>query len=175
LTVLFSTDIISTHINSVLINKEAGMSESEETRYWVGVVSREHVLRGVDGGFAQLCHGREAPLRRLRPGDWLVYYSPAERMGGKQPLQAFTALGRVRAGEIYPHRMSEDFVPYRRDVDYLPCTPAPIRPLLGELGFIRDPARWGAAFRFGQLRIEAADFHRIAQAMGVSAEVLADG
>ncbi|MGG1220830.1 EVE domain-containing protein, partial [Priestia endophytica] len=29
-------------------------------RYWVGVASRDHVMKGVQGGFAQLCHGKEA-------------------------------------------------------------------------------------------------------------------
>ena len=45
-------------------------------RYWLGVVSRAHVERGVAGGFAQLCHGRAAPLARMQTGDWLIYYSP---------------------------------------------------------------------------------------------------
>jgi hypothetical protein len=49
-------------------------------RYWVGVVSREHVRRGVEGGFCQLSHGKEAPLRRLAPGDGFVSYSPRESM-----------------------------------------------------------------------------------------------
>jgi len=26
--------------------------------YWIGVVSRSHVLRGVAGGFAQMNHGK---------------------------------------------------------------------------------------------------------------------
>ncbi|WP_275249374.1 hypothetical protein [Vandammella animalimorsus] len=32
-------------------------------KYWLGVVSREHVQRGVAGDFCQLCHGKAAPLR----------------------------------------------------------------------------------------------------------------
>jgi hypothetical protein len=129
----------------------------------------------VDGGFAQLCHGKEAPLRRMKPGDWLAYYSPAEAMGGKAPLQAFTAIGRVREGGVYPFAMSETFVPFRRDVEYMPCTAAPIRPLLPELSFIRDKARWGGAFRFGHLQVPEDDFRAIAAAMGVEMPVRADG
>lgn len=146
-----------------------------ETRYWIGVVSREHVCRGVEGGFAQLCHGKEAPLRKMRPGDWLIYYSPAERMRGGEPVQAFTAIGRVREGEVYEHEMRPGFVPFRRDVEYLPCTAAPIRPLLERLSFIRDPRHWGAAFRFGHLRIPEADFLTIAEAMGARVLAAADG
>ena len=61
---------------------------------WLGVVSRAHVQKGVAGGFAQLCHGKAQPLRRMRRGDWLVYYSPTTEMGGAA-LRAFTAIGQV--------------------------------------------------------------------------------
>lgn len=50
---------------------------------WLGVVSRAHVQRGVSGGFAQVCHGKAAPLRRMQTGDWLIYYSPSTEMGGE--------------------------------------------------------------------------------------------
>ena len=45
-------------------------------KYWIGTVSQEHVLRGVAGGFCQVCHGKAAPLNRMKRGDWLLYYSP---------------------------------------------------------------------------------------------------
>jgi hypothetical protein len=141
-------------------------SAASAPRYWIGVVSRDHVRRGEAGGFAQLCHGREAPLRRMQAGDWLVYYSPAEHMGGKEPLQAFTALGRVAEGEAWQERLTDDFTAYRKRIEYLPVTPAPIRPLLDTLSFIRDPQHWGSVFRFGHLEIPEVDFRRIAQAMG---------
>ena len=63
--------------------------------YWIGVASRVHVQNGVDGGFAQLCHGRCPPLKRLEEGDWIVYYSPRERFNEKTPCQSFTAIGQV--------------------------------------------------------------------------------
>ena len=34
-------------------------------RYWIGVASRDHVMRGVAGGFCQLGHGKAAPVKRL--------------------------------------------------------------------------------------------------------------
>ncbi|PJK10399.1 EVE domain-containing protein [Lysobacteraceae bacterium NML95-0200] len=88
-------------------------------RYWLGVVSREHVLRGVAGGFCQLCHGKAAPLQRMQPGDWLLYYSPTRRLGEAQKYQAFTAVGRITGAHAYRFPMAEDFIPWRRDVDYL--------------------------------------------------------
>jgi len=53
------------------------------------------VLAAVSGGFCQLNHGNEAPLKRMQPGDRLLYYSPREGMGGGEPVQAFTAIGEI--------------------------------------------------------------------------------
>ena len=138
--------------------------------YWIGVVSRSHVLRGVAGGFAQMNHGKQAPLKRMKAGDGLVYYSPRESYPDGAPLQAFSALGFIRSGEVYPHDMTPDgvpgFVPWRIDVDYQVVQCAPIKPLLAQLEFITDKTHWGAVFRFGQIKISEADFRRIAAAMG---------
>jgi len=137
------------------------------TRYWIGVVSRNHVERGVDGGFAQLCHGKQAPLQRMKMGDWLIYYSPKIDLAGKQACQAFTAIGRLVDDGIYQVEITEDFCPFRREVDYLPCSPADIRPLLDELFFTKDAPNWGWLFRRGHFEIQKADFERIASAMNV--------
>jgi hypothetical protein len=53
----------------------------EETKYWIGIASHDHVQAAVNGGFCQLGHGKEAPVLRLRRGDLIVFYSPRERMG----------------------------------------------------------------------------------------------
>ena len=42
--------------------------------YWIGVASADHVARGRADGFMQVCHGKAAPLRRIKPGDGVVYY-----------------------------------------------------------------------------------------------------
>lgn len=47
-------------------------------RYWVGVVSKNHVLRGVEGNFCQVCHGKGGPLNRMKKGDYLLYYSQSK-------------------------------------------------------------------------------------------------
>jgi hypothetical protein len=138
--------------------------------YWIGVVSRSHVLRGVAGGFAQMNHGKQAPLKRMKAGDGLIYYSPRESYPNGAPLQAFTAMGFIRSGEVYSHDMTPDgvpgFVPWRIDVDYQLVQPVPIKPLIAQLEFITDKTHWGAVFRFGQIKISKADFFRIAGEMG---------
>ena len=138
--------------------------------YWIGVVSRSHVLRGVAGGFAQMNHGKQAPLKRMKAGDGLIYYSPREAYPNGAPLQAFTALGFIRSGEVYEYDMTLDgvpgFVPWRIDVDYQLVQPVPIKPLIAQLEFITEKTHWGAVFRFGQIKISESDFRRISAAMG---------
>ena len=46
------------------------------TGHWIAVASAEHVRRGKREGFMQVSHGKAAPLKRIRPGDRVVYYSP---------------------------------------------------------------------------------------------------
>lgn len=135
------------------------------TRYWIGVASYEHVRRGVAGGFAQLNHGKASPLRRMAAGDWLIYYSPREQREGGEPVQAFTALGQLTCNDITEAAMTASFTAARRAVSWLPTRPAPIRPLLESLSFIRNPERWGMTFRYGHLEISEADFWRIAAAL----------
>lgn len=126
--------------------------------FWIGVVSRSHVQRGVQGGFIQLNHGKKAPVQRLKAGDRIALYSPRTAYPDGAPLQAFTALGIVRSGQVYQVEMAADFKPYRVDVDFVAATEAPIKPLLQRLSFIKDKTHWGAAFRFGFLRVPEDDF-----------------
>lgn len=134
-------------------------------RYWIGVASSDHVQRGVEGGFCQLCHGKAAPLKRMSPGDWIAYYSPRTAMKGGETVQAFTALGRVVDDRVFQHDMGEGFVPFRRRIDFQPCESAPIKPLVPRLSFIRKKESWGYVFRFGMIEIPEADFRAIARAM----------
>jgi hypothetical protein len=132
---------------------------------WLGVVSRAHVLRGVDGGFAQVCHGKAPPLRRMRRGDWLVYYSPSIEMGGA-PLRAFTAIGRVEDDEVFPFDMGGGFVPFRRRVRYARAHEVPLDALKDRLEMCSRP-NWGIALRRGHLPLSALDLATIGAAMGV--------
>ena len=103
----------------------------------------------------------------MKAGDCIAVYSPRTSYPDGEPLQAFTAWGKVTTGAVYQAAMSEDFKPYRVDVEFFPCTPAPIRPLIATLSFIKNKQSWGTAFRFGQLKVSQEDFLRVSQAMGV--------
>lgn len=116
----------------------------------------------------QVCHGKEAPLRRIKPEDRVVYYSPTLEFGSKEPLQHFTALGVVKAGDPYRFDMGGGFIPFRRNVLWLPATATSIRPLLGQMEFSAGLRNWAYPFRFGVLSISDHDMGLIASAMGAT-------
>lgn len=139
-------------------------------KYWIGVVSKNHVQRGKELGIAQLGHGKRPPLARLHEGDWLIYYSPyvSYLPKDKEVLQAFTAIGRVEDEEIW-EADEGDFRPWRRKIEYRKdAQDAPIRPLLDALHLTQGNTNWGYQFRFGLLQIDEHDFRLIAEAMGQS-------
>jgi hypothetical protein len=134
-------------------------------RGWIAVASAEHVQMGRAHGFMQVCHGKAAPLRRLRPGDGVVYYSPTTTFGGRDQLQAFTAIGQVAEGEPYQADMGGGFCPYRRSVAWWAATPAPIRSLLPMLSFSAGKSNWAYPLRFGLFEITPGDLQLIQAAM----------
>ena len=113
----------------------------------------------------QLGHGKESPLRRLRPGDGIVYYSPSTIHGVKDGLQSFTAIGTVAGKEPYRVDMEGGFHPFRRDVHWVDAKAAPIRPLVDRLGFTAGHPNWGRKLRFGLVQVSDSDFRLIAAAM----------
>ncbi|MHB8629336.1 MAG: hypothetical protein ACYDBJ_22585 [Aggregatilineales bacterium] len=42
-------------------------------QFWIGVVSRDDVLKAMESDVAQLNHGRRVPLARMHRGDWILY------------------------------------------------------------------------------------------------------
>jgi EVE domain len=113
----------------------------------------------------QVCHGKAAPLRRLQPGDGIVYYSPTQIFCGKDKLQAFTAFGHVAEGSPYQADLGGGFCPFRRDVLWVQqAAETPIRPMLKSLEFTAGKS-WGYQLRFGLFEIAAADMTTISAAM----------
>jgi len=134
-------------------------------RYWIAVVSKEHTQRGTSGGFMQVCHGKQAPLKRMKLNDWLIVYSPKESMNGDIRCQAFTAIGQAVDENVYQFAVSRDFIPFRRNIKFYDCRETSILPLIDKLDFIKNKSRWGYAFRFGFLEIGEHDFNLITATM----------
>jgi hypothetical protein len=137
-------------------------------RFFIGVASREHVLMGVTGGFAQFSHGKEAPAKRLSKGDWVIYYSPKDRISEPEQCRRFTALGRVIDDEPILVEQAPGFTPWRRKVEYQEVREVEIFPLIEDLSFITNKSKWWAAFRFGFIEIPRDDFIRVAKSMAAS-------
>jgi hypothetical protein len=142
------------------------MKTTAETRFWVNIVSLDHVEKGVAGGFVQASHGDKEGLEALSRGDYVAFYSPRTRFRKGKPLQEFTALGLVEDGE--PHRVDGSAKGlWQCHMNFLDANQTPIQPLVNDLVFIPDKERWGLPFNKGLFEIERADFSCIAKAMGL--------
>lgn len=134
---------------------------------WIAVACKEHVQKGRASGFMQVCHGKGAPLQRLKQGDRVVYYSPTVTFGGKEKLQSFTAIGKIQEGEPFQANMGNGFFPFRRNVLWLKSQDAPIKSLIHELDFTKNKKNWGYQFRFGLIAINEHDMQLIANVMKI--------
>ena len=134
---------------------------------WLGVVSAEHVRRGVAGGFAQIGHGKRAPLTRMQSGDTLVYYSPRERLSEAAYLREFTAIGTVAGDTIWQHDEG-DFTPFRRAVDYEQARPVALQDVTDQLDLTAAPS-WGYALRRGLVPLSDRDAQTLRRLMVVDA------
>jgi hypothetical protein len=150
-------------------------------RFWLGVVQREHALRGVALGIAQTNHGAKHGIARMDQGDGFAYYSPKTSYPEGDPLREFTAIGIVGDGEPWQAdvpppgaepapRMGpnpEGFRPWRRRVDWSDAARAtPIAPLLDVLDLTRGNPNWGFQLRRGFLEMTEHDFRIVAHEMG---------
>ena len=94
-----------------------------------------------------------------------MFYSPRTAYPDGEPLQRFTAIARVTDDEPHQVDVRPDFHPWRRNVESIPASEAPVKPLIKDLAFIRDKSRWGFVFRRGMFEVGEDDFRRIATAM----------
>jgi hypothetical protein len=151
---------MSTYRKALMNIRAAG---TVPARCWIVVMPQDAIAAAVAGGYVEVNHGKAGPLERMRPHDGIACYSPRASDRRGQPLQAFTALGRVDDAPMT--QLPLEHQPFRRAVGWLAATPASVRPLIASLGFIRNKAHWGTAFRFGYLRVPPGDFALIAAAM----------
>ena len=134
-------------------------------KYFLICASRDHVLKGVEKGFAQAGHGRKDLMSRPSEGDWVVYYSAKSVFGETAPLQKFTAIGVITDDEPYQQDNKSAFKPYRRNIDYKTSHETEIVPLLDKLTFIKNKKRWGFYLMSGFREISKEDFDVIRRAM----------
>ena len=141
-----------------------------KTKYWIIVASKDHVKNGIAEGIAQACHGKTSPLRRMKKGDYILYYSGKMILGKDEKCQEFTAIGQVKDDEVYQFQMTPDFCPSRRNIEFFSHQDLSILPLINDLGFIQNKKSWGYPFRFGILEINENDFQLISSKMLITEE-----
>ena len=134
-------------------------------KYWIIVASKDHSAIGQTQNIAQACHGKEAPLKRMKTGDWVIIYSSKDSFPAGEKYQKFTAIGRVKDDTVYQFTMADNFKPYRRNITYYDCEEVSILPLITGLEFIQNKKQWGYPFRFGLFEINGHDFDIIASRM----------
>lgn len=139
--------------------------KTRETKYWIIVASKDHVKTGIAEGIAQACHGKAAPLRRMKKGDFVIYYSGKQSFGKTEKCQEFTGIGEVVDDDIYTYQMTEDFCPSRRNIRFFESKDTSILPLIEHLGFIKNKKKWGYPFRYGFFEINKNDFDLISNQM----------
>ena len=134
-------------------------------KYWLGVVNLDHVLKGVQGGFAQVCHGKKGSLSKISKADWLIYYSPKRSLDGEDPLKQFTAIGKATDDIVFQFEMSQSFKPFRRKIKYMKnAKPVPLDDLKALLEFTQE-RNWGYRLRLGLLELSLHDFQLISEKM----------
>ena len=134
-------------------------------KYFIAAVSKEHAMHGVNGGFIQVCHGKQAHLKQMKQGDFIIVYSSKITMEGNEKCQKFTAIGKIKDHEVYQVTMSENFKPFRRNVDFFECCETSIIPLINDLEFVQNKKSWGYPFRFGFFEVQEQDFNLIISKM----------
>lgn len=135
--------------------------------HWIGVAVAEHIHAAVAGGFIQLGHGKQAPLKRLSPGDQIVLYATKQSLDDGTAVNSFVAVGEIDDEEIRQVSQTDCFHPFRRGVTYdVSVNPVSIRPMLSELDLTKERGRhWGMALRQSLVKISENDFRTIIDRM----------
>jgi len=135
---------------------------------YLGIAERIHAHMCRDRGVVVLGLDGPSGVRKLTPGDGVVYYSPRTEPDGAV-LRSFTALGTVTGDSEYEMEFGSGVRLWVRACDWRADTrEVSIYDLLEELSWIRKPKNWGFYMRGSHRSIPAEDFHRIAHAMGAS-------
>lgn len=135
-------------------------------KHWLAVISLEHAMIAADSGFLQVCHGKEAPLKRTSKGDQFFIYSPKSGMRSGEIIQRITYRGHFVGDHIYQVEQAPGFTPFRRDVTFdTGFTGVPIHGI-ENLELTSNP-NWGMIIRRGFIELSAKDAERIVNA-GVS-------
>jgi hypothetical protein len=127
-------------------------------KFWINTLPKDLVMIGRKQGIVQAHHGTAAPLKRLKAGDKVVFYSPKTKSLGGIPLKAFTAVANITDERIGQIQLGEGAQPFRLTAEFEDCIEVPIVPLVAKLQFIHNKKSWGYLFQLGLFEINENDF-----------------
>ncbi len=159
-------------IKNVIKKDEKKKDEKKQRsgrKYWLAVAHKDHVLEGKSSNFIMVCHGKEAPLLKMSPGDVLVYYSPREFTKEKstKTFMSFTAIARVGSASMEKNELNMS----KRPAQFLDTQDAKIEPIT--LSWKpKEGSKWGMAIRSGFKELTKEDFTIIAQAMKLNEDLI---
>ncbi|PSB09194.1 hypothetical protein C7B62_14080 [Pleurocapsa sp. CCALA 161] len=70
-------------------------------KHSINTVSKNYIIVGKEESFVQAGHGKETPLKKLQPVDYIIFYSPKTSLQNGKPIQAFTAVVTIKDRDIY--------------------------------------------------------------------------
>ena len=134
--------------------------------HYLGIAERIHADACVTAGVCVLGLSGPSGVKKLNPGDGVIYYSPKTAPDG-EVLRAFTAIGEVTGETPYERSFEGASQPlWVRDVAWRrEAREVSIYDLLEQLSWIRNPKNWGFYMRGSHRAIPAEDYARIAGAM----------
>jgi hypothetical protein len=137
---------------------------SRETKYWIGVASRNHILRGAAAGMFGIGHGKRQPLEQMAPGDKIVFYAPKidhTKTSKDNVFQKFKGFGTLLDEPIFSEEVAGTCA-FRRKIQFEGVDKeVAIQELMPQLDFIPNKAKWGFPFLRGYVEISQKDWDLI--------------
>ncbi len=131
-------------------------------KYFIVVVCEDHCVVGIEEGIIQACHGKLSPMQKLKHGDKVILYAPRVSISSSILSRKFISIGTVKDEELYQLNITEDFSPFRRNVEYdKSLKPVYIYDILDLLDLTKNNKNWGIKFRYGFFEISENDFNTI--------------
>jgi EVE domain len=114
-------------------------------------------------------HGKRQPLEQMAAGDKIVFYAPKidhTKTDKANIYQKFKGFGTLLDQPIFSEQMSGTCV-FRRKIQFDGIDQAaPIHPLIDQLDFIPNKAKWGFPFLLGYIEINQKDWDLIVSRLG---------
>lgn len=133
--------------------------------YYLGIAEKNYVEMCVERGVVVLGIDGPSGVRKLKPGDGVVYYSPKTAPDG-EVLRSFTAIGEVVGESEYEMSFDSGTQLWVRNVEWKDgARQISIYDHLDALSWIKKPKNWGFYMRGSHRAIPGEDFALISGAM----------